>query len=74
MDVAIKIQLEKREETQKGKIFEEYYMMKNINHQNSLRTYGLVKYGSRIGIVIEYCKNKSISDYFKENEILDSAN
>jgi len=39
------------------------------NHENVIRCFGIVEYGTMIGLVLEYCSYGSLKKYLKEHEV-----
>lgn len=65
--VAIKLSLDNRADVLNSKIISEYFLMRNVSHPYLIKTFGCVVYQGKIGIVMEYCPNGSLSSHFKEH-------
>ena len=70
-DVAIKLSLSNRSDTNNKKFIAEHYLTKSLSHPNVIKSYGFVLLkDKRFGIVLEYCENSSLTHFYKENKLI----
>ena len=73
-DVAIKLYLSNRSDANNKKFIAEHYMTKSLSDPNVIKSYGFVLLkDKRLGIVLEYCENGSLTHFYKENKLLEQG-
>mmetsp|Transcript_16326 Transcript_16326/g.16264 ORF Transcript_16326/g.16264 Transcript_16326/m.16264 type:complete len:210 (+) Transcript_16326:1077-1706(+) len=67
MNVAIKFAREVKEENGKAlsRLQKELVIMKCLCHENIIKCYGCVKVEDKLGLVLEYCSNETLSSFIK---------
>ena len=71
-DVAIKLCLSNRSDPNNKKFIAEHYMTKSLSHPNVIKSYGFVLLkDKRLGIVLEYCENSSLTHFYKKNKLIE---
>ena len=72
--VGIKFMLVTRTDIKNKKLLYEQYITRNLSHPSIIKSYGFILSSNKgLGIVLEYCSNKSITEFFKAKELIGSA-
>ena len=72
--VGIKFMLVTRTDIKNKKLLYEQYITRNLSHPSIIKSYGYILSSNKgFGIVLEYCSNKSITEFFKAKGLIGSA-